>query len=268
MILRIKNKIKKEIRRALRRNVPFQPEVTFVGEKNPYEPLLAGPSTFIPDCVSAQTASSVLAVLARLTPDPYLEFNKEFYTAGLKRFSGKWKHADILTVLYGISSCITVESYLEIGVRRGRSMAMVAAIHPKVRIAGFDMWLPNYAGIENPGSDFVRKELKRVGYQGDIELVDGDSKITVPQYLKKHPDAFFDLITVDGDHTARGALTDLRNVVPRLKIGGILIFDDIVNPDHAYLKKVWDREIATKDRFMTYAFDETGYGVAFAIKKY
>ncbi len=269
LIKRIRNKINRTIRERYRKNVPYQKETTFVGQERAwYEPLLAGASTFIEDCSSAKTASGVLDILGRLTPDSYVEFSIQYYQTGIQRFGNQWKYADINTVLYGICKNVEVETYMEIGVRRGRSMSVVAALHPHAKLIGFDMWIPNYVGIENPGPDFVHKELERVGYKEKAIFIVGDSKQTVPKYFKDNTEAYFDIITVDGDHTASGAMIDLKNVIPRLKIGGFLVFDDISNPDHMYLKDVWDRVIVRSNRFTTYSFEELGYGVAFGIKKY
>jgi predicted O-methyltransferase YrrM len=269
MIERIQSKLGREIRKRYRRGVPLQQETTFVErDTNWYEPCLAGPSTFMGVCSAAETVSEVMNTLRTLTPDRFVEFNLEYYQAGLVRFGPQWKYADILTVLLGIGKMITVKSYLEIGVRRGRSMAMVASRHPSAKIVGFDLWMPNYVGIENPGPEFVLRELERVGYQGPVELVSGNSRETVPRYFQEHPAAFFDLITVDGDHSASGARMDVLNVIPRLKVGGFLVFDDICNPYHPRLSRVWERQVHRSKRFMTATFEELGYGVGFAIKKY
>lgn len=90
----------------------------------------------------------------------------------------------------------------------------------------------------------------------------------MPRYVRQHPDRYFDLITVDGDHSRAGARIDLANVIPRLKRGGVLVFDDICNPDHPSLGRVWDRLVGRRERFASYSFTELGFGIAFAIKKY
>ena len=271
IIQRIRNKIARELRKGYRKGVPRQLQTTFEEQdSNWYEhkPLLAGPSTFQRDCSSAETASAVLSLLQQLTPDIFIEFNIQYCRTGLQRFGDRWNYADILTVLYGICKNIKVKSYMEIGVRRGRSLCIVAALHNDVKILGFDLWVPDYVGIENPGPAFVEEELKKVGYKGEVEFITGNSKYTVPKYFGDNPDAYFDLITVDGDHSARGAEIDLKNVIPRVKVGGFLVFDDISNPDHIYLKEVWERVIVGSGRFLTHSFDGLGYGVAFGIKKY
>lgn len=138
----------------------------------------------------------------------------------------------------------------------------------QAKIVGFDMWIPNYVGIENPGPDFVQKELGKVGYKRKAEFVTENSRYTVPKYFKDNPDTFFDIITVDGDRTAKGARMDLKNFIPRIKVGGFIVFDDICNPYHMHLKKVWKKTIANSNRFQTYSFEELGYGIAYGIKRY
>ena len=122
--------------------------------------------------------------------------------------------------------------------------------------------------MPNPGEQFVRGELARVGYAGSAEFFAGDSRETVPRYVREHPDRYFDLITVDGDHSRAGARIDLTNAISRLKRGGVLVFDDVCNPDHRYLGKVWERLVGRRERFASYVFTELGFGVAFAVKRY
>lgn len=39
----------------------------------------------------------------------------------------------------------------------------------------------------------------------------------------------FELVTVDGDHTALGTWWDLVDVVPHIAVGGVLVIDDFVD---------------------------------------
>lgn len=270
MIRRLRNRLAREQRERGRRGADFHPLTTYrdPSDRRFYEPVLVGPSTLANACWSADAAREAIRIVSSLTPDPYADFTLRYYAAGLERFGDRWKYGDILTVLVGICRTFAVQSYMEIGVRRGRSLAVAGAMSPEARMVGFDMWISNYVGIENPGPAFVRQEVERAGFRGSLELISGNSRETVPAYFRAHPDATFDLITVDGDHSSRGAAADLQNVIPRLKIGGALIFDDIANPDHPELKRVWRREVERSDRFRTASFDELGFGVAFAIRQY
>lgn len=268
--------MKAMLRRALRRIrgappasvPPLQHRSTYAEPANQwYFPPLAGPASFLPDVAGAEPVTLALNLLEVLSPDSYLDFVRSFYKAGLANIGPTWVYADINTVLMGLARRLRVENYLEIGVRRGRSMAMVASQVPDCRIVGFDMWIDDYAGMENPGPAHVRNELERVGYTGSLAFVDGDSKDTVPAYFAAHPEEYFDLITVDGDHSTEGARRDLQNVIPRLKIGGALVFDDISNQSHPTLASVWKSEVEDDSRFASYSFADVGFGVGFAIRR-
>lgn len=246
----------------------FNPATTVVAPGNQwYSPSVFGASTLARGVSSGETASEVMSTLQRLTRDEYMDFVLEIYRRGLDRFGSHWCYADINTVLYGVGKHIPIRDYMEIGVRRGRSMAMVAVQAPQARIVGFDMWIPDYAGMKNPGPQGVKEELSRVNFEGTLEFVDGDSAKTVPQWFREHPDRWFDMITVDGDHSIEGARKDLVNVIERLKVGGVLVFDDISNPSHPGLADLWHDTISRDQRFSTWEFDDVGFGVALAVRR-
>jgi predicted O-methyltransferase YrrM len=141
---------------------------------------------------------------------------------------------------------------------------VVAQCCPDCAVYGFDLWLEGYAGVENPGAEFVRRELNALGHRGELMLISGDSRRTVPAFLAEHPDLFFDLITVDGDHSVAGAAADLANVLPRLKVGGALAFDDI---NSVYvLRRVWRDLVKHDGRFLTWEYTDAGNGVAVAVR--
>jgi predicted O-methyltransferase YrrM len=213
------------------------------------------------------TLEGVVDVLGKLEPDDYQEFVTRYYGEGLSRYGGAWVYADILSVLSASSRLLRPENYLEIGVRRGRSMAVVVDACPECHVVGFDLWQQNYAGMSNPGPDFVRGEMAKLGMKGKLELVSGSSHETVPRYLQENPGLFFDLITVDGDHSEQGATDDLVAVMPRLKRGGILVFDDISHPDHPELATVWKNVVVNNAIFRSWEFGDLGFGVGLAIRR-
>lgn len=232
-----------------------------------YSPVLIGPETLLRRATRAAAVREVLAVLGKLEPDDYTRYLAGYYAEGLARFGDDWSYGDICTVLASAAQILGPATYLEIGVRRGRSMAMVAAAAPEAKLYGFDMWMPDYAGMPNPGPSFVTAEMKSAGHRGTLEFFSGNSHVTVPQFLAERPDLTIDLITVDGDHSNDGALADLRTVIPRLSLGGALVFDDIVHPDHPYLIDVWRHAVEEDGGLVAREFLELGYGVAVAIRQ-
>jgi len=123
---------------------------------------------------------------------------------------------------------LQAKNYLEIGTRRGWSVGMVCAAVPECDVYCFDMWEVNYSSIANPGPEFVANEMKKLGYKKEVNFINGDSHKTIPQFFQDNPDMMFDLILVDGDHTVDGAFDDLKNTMPHVRKGGMLVFDDIV----------------------------------------
>lgn len=135
------------------------------------------------------------------------------------------------------------KTYLEVGVRRGLSMAVVAARCPEVEIYGFDAWISGYGGVENPGPEFVQSEVEKVGYKKTVHFVTGDSHTTLPAFFRAQDSSplrrgqlawrfparppAFDLITIDGDHSLTGAYTDLMDAMPHCAPGGVVVFDDV-----------------------------------------
>lgn len=231
-----------------------------------YRPVIAGVSSLAPQVTGAAAVRRARSVLERLDCDEYHRYVMNVYDAGLDKLGEAWAYADLYTTLSGVTTVLRPETYLEIGVRRGQSMSMVAAHAPACAIYGFDLWLQDYAGLENPGKSFVNQQLGRVGFSGCAQFTDGDSESTVPTFFAAHPDLYFDLITVDGDHSARGARLDLQHVLPRLKLGGVLVFDDIANQSHPELRAVWQETVASRPDMSSWTFVEAGFGVAFALR--
>jgi len=219
--------------------------------------------TLAAGATSPDAASYVADLIVKLSPDDELAGQQAYYRLARSQFGPFMRHADLTTVLWACATMIQPAAYLEIGVRRGRSACVVGSLRPECAIYGFDLW-EHYAGAENPGPEFVRSELALVGHTGPVELVPGDSSRTVPAFMQAQPDLFFDLINVDGDHSVNGASRDIANVLPRLKVGGILVFDDIVRS--LSLRTVWDRLVRRDSRFATWEHTDDGDGVAAAIR--
>lgn len=244
------------------------PSVCVRAEGSWYAPLMVSAAMIGATAQQRPRIEAARSLLLRLTGDDYSRFMADYYAQGLARFGDAWVFADIVTVLLALAEWLKPRRYLEVGVRRGRSACAVASLAPDCKMALFDMWIENYAGMANPGADFVRSELAAVGHRGDAVFVDGNSHETLKRYFRDNPDEVFDLVTIDGDHSEAGATEDIRDVLPHLAIGGALVFDDIGHPAHPQLLRVWRQVIAGEPRFSTWMFDGVGYGVGFALRKW
>ena len=221
-------------------------------------------STLAEGAMSRAATEYVIGLLKKLEPSHETEGQELFYLWGQGRFGEHWRYADSTTMLVAAAMAVQPKTYLEIGVRRGRSAAVVGALSPECAIYGFDLWIEDYAGYSNPGPAFVQEELRKVGHRGPVTLTSGDSRSTVPAFLAAHPDLFFDVINVDGDHSVPGAARDLANVLPRLKIGGVIVFDDIVSAPA--LMRVWRWFVVDDDRYRSWEFTDVAAGVGAAVR--
>ncbi len=243
------------------------PAITLESQPQWLHPVQLGPTTLLERARDVATLDAVLAVLSRLAPDPYIEHMRAYYRVARERFGPHWFYADQLTTLHAAASLLHPRRYLEIGVFRGRSLAVVASVVPECDVYAFDQWIAGYAGLDNAGPDLVRDQLRRVGHRGQCHIESGDSHVTVPRFLEEHPELEFDLVTVDGDHTEDGARADIECVLPRIAIGGALVFDDIRHPRHPWLERVWDECVAALPGFACAKFVEIGHGVALALRR-
>lgn len=235
-------------------------------DQNFYGQVLLTPTTLANVATSYENWMQILMFHKFLATDVYVKYLDQFYRQCLDRYGSNWHYFDITNVVYAAAKMSQPKRYLEIGVRRGRTLCCAVEGSPKVDIYAFDMWMQNYAGMENPGPDFVAQELQKHGHQGQVQFVNGNSHQTLPAFFGAHPELLFDMITVDGDHSAQGAYQDLMDVIPKLALGGILIFDDICHPQHMYLLDVWKDVMSKHPELSDFCYTEAGYGVAFAIK--
>lgn len=167
------------------------------------------------------------------------------------------------TFLAAAAKIIKPKKFLEIGVRRGHSMCLVAKAAKDLglkEIVGIDPWIFEYGGESNPGPELVQSEVKKFNLI-NVRFFNmfSDEAFSI---LKKE-NFTCDLLNIDGDHTDEGALNDLLNYSSILNSKGILMFDDITHPKHT-LKPIWEKWIQKAG--WTYISGDEGYGWAIAIK--
>jgi tRNA G46 methylase TrmB len=85
------------------------------------------------------------AIVDRLEPDDHVSHFRDFVAEGRRLAGREWRYVDVASALAAATELLRPSSYLEVGVRRGRSMAIVAARAPTCSITGVDIWQPNYA---------------------------------------------------------------------------------------------------------------------------
>lgn len=116
---------------------------------------------------------------------------------------------------YVIGQYFKPQRIAEIGVKYGYSMKALWEGSKCEYIEGYDNM------VHRPGSNTIaRDRLTKAGIKHKIYDA---ASYNIPALISTD----FDLIHVDGDHSYRGALQDMGLVWPALKVGGVLLVDDI-----------------------------------------
>jgi predicted O-methyltransferase YrrM len=166
------------------------------------------------------------ALLSQMEDDPHIPAILELFEKDV---------TNIWLVLPYLARKLAVKRYLEIGVRRGFSMALVGGVVPKATLYGFDMWIKGYGKAENPGPELVLSEVAKSGHHGEIVFVEGDTASTLPNFK---PPAPFELILIDGNHTETAVYHDAVHCLKHLAPGGVLVLDDLQDSE---VYRAWER---------------------------
>lgn len=108
--------------------------------------------------------------------------------------------------------------YLEIGVYEGRSLSWAlqnVLTHPSSLGTGIDLFCVSR-------QEHVEENLRRLGVSGWARLICGASSEILPTLDRES----YDIVFVDGDHSAQGTLSDLVLSWNLIKQNGFMVVDD------------------------------------------
>jgi predicted O-methyltransferase YrrM len=121
-------------------------------------------------------------------------------------------------------------NYLEIGTFYGANVISVAktyASHPESRLYCIDPWedyndYPQFKNKQETTYNTFMNNIRNSGEKDRINIIRGYSSNEIPKF----EDNFFDIIYIDGNHEPEYVMEDAVLSFIKLKVGGIMIFDD------------------------------------------
>ncbi len=118
-----------------------------------------------------------------------------------------------------------VKTAMEIGFNAGHSAEIMLENNPDLNLISFDLGAHPYS--------LVAKEYIDMKYPGRHTLIIGDSRISIPKFIRDFPGKKFDLLFIDGGHEYEIAKADLENCGHLADKDSIFILDDtVINPDN------------------------------------
>lgn len=111
-------------------------------------------------------------------------------------------------------------SIMEIGFNGGHSSDLFLKTEPSCTVTAFDIGNHDYVNVGKSYIDMT--------YPNRHTLIIGDSRHTLPQYIKENPNKKFDIIFIDGGHDLEVAESDLCNCIQLCHSNTILIMDDTI----------------------------------------
>ncbi len=113
-----------------------------------------------------------------------------------------------------------VKTALEIGFNAGHSAEIMLGNNPELNLISFDLGDHAYS--------LLGKQYIDMKYPGRHTLIIGDSRISIPKFIKDFPGKTFDLLFIDGGHEYEIAKADLENCRYLAHKESIVILDDTV----------------------------------------
>jgi hypothetical protein len=118
-----------------------------------------------------------------------------------------------------------ISKICEIGFNAGHStMLLLLGLDNKESSFEYTIFDIGHHSYTKPCVKYIESEFKNVKF----EYIEGDSAVTMPQYISENRANAnsYDVVHVDGGHTLECITSDMKNADILVKIGGIVIVDD------------------------------------------
>jgi hypothetical protein len=144
------------------------------------------------------------------------------------RFTEDWTVRLRRTLTELAAAGFSPKSMLEIGVSEAHGLYTTMQTLPSVREwTGVDPWYPGAPWFRQPFRELAEWNLRQLALRHDLRLRIFDTTSDDACGQLRQANEQFDLVYVDGDHSAAAALADSRSAWALVRPGGVVVWDDI-----------------------------------------
>ncbi len=210
---------------------PFSPDVSVWPGFN--DTLATGAARFAP-ATRAQLLASVLTLWN------ILDANINTAQRANNGYRGRWgtpygymRPVQLQAYLRAVWRRPNVRTYCEVGVNGGHGTAAMLLANPGMVAHSFDLGAYGYSS--------QAYTILSLHFGERFNLHRGDSTVVLPAWSAANRNVSCDVILVDGDHSARGAYTDLVNMRELAGCNATVLIDDVTMPPGEALRQAEQR---------------------------
>lgn len=173
---------------------------------------------------------TIVGMLGLVLPEiKFMEHNNTFW----KTVDGWFGDNDYMIYMGAVSRYGKGAKLAEVGVWKGRSLISILPLAKYLHYSQF-VAVDTFKGSQSELTtshkeatttnirDIFESNLKSSGYLNDVMILEMESF----NGSRCFPDNYFDVIFIDAEHTFDAVTNDIRNWLPKLKLGGTLVGHD------------------------------------------
>ena len=128
-----------------------------------------------------------------------------------------------------------IKTVCETGFNGGHSSLSWLSGNSNTKVYSFDLGSFSYS---KQMASFLQKQ-----FPNTLTVIWGDSKVTIPTFVKENPGFKCDLIYIDGGHDYPEAKADLQNFQAMAKSDSLLLLDDVPRSEYPGVSRALAEEI-------------------------
>lgn len=129
------------------------------------------------------------------------------------------------------NTVLNAKTAVEVGVNAGHSLLVMLLANPSLIIYGFDICIHPYT---KPCVDYLNSQ-----FGNRINFIEGNSKITMPEFIQNNPNLTIDFFHIDGMHEI-DTDHDFQNSYKLARNNSIILWDD---SDNDTLNMLWNKYV-------------------------